>query len=146
LNKIAEDGSVPFDINDASIKYCYQKGWIQRIALDDAEDTAILPSPLHEKYFSHVSISLLLFCSGCLGYIEYSIGRAAKPLPARFDLLPNLCKDVLSEFSIMNLRHSSKGKKMSSAPQPRPLEAQYQDEFYSGFNHVAGRGVPISSE
>jgi len=26
------------------------------------------------------------------------------------------------------------------------VEAQYQDEFYGGFTHVAGRGVPISSE
>ena len=67
-------------------------------------------------------------------------------MPARFESLPNLCKEVLSEFSIMDLRHSSKGKKISSASQPRSLEAQYQDEFYRGFNHVAGRGVPISSE
>ena len=35
---------------------------------------------------------------------------------------------------------------MSSASQPRPVEAQYQDQFYWGFIHVAGRGVPISSE
>lgn len=35
---------------------------------------------------------------------------------------------------------------MSTASQPRPLEAQYQDEFYRGFVHVAGRGLPISSE
>ena len=49
LNKIAEDGSIPFDINYASIKYCYQKGWIHRVALDDADDIAILPSRLHEK-------------------------------------------------------------------------------------------------
>ena len=46
----------------------------------------------------------------------------------------------------MNLRHSSKGKKISRALQARPLEAQYQDGFYRGFNHVAGQGVPISSE
>jgi len=35
---------------------------------------------------------------------------------------------------------------MSTASQPRPVEAQYQDEFYSGFTRVAGRGVSISSE
>jgi len=67
-------------------------------------------------------------------------------LPAKFDSLPKLCKEILSRFSIMNLRHSAEGKKMSSASQPRPVEAQYQDEFYRGFTHVAGRGVPISSE
>lgn len=49
LNKITEDGSIPFDINDASIKPCYQKGWIHRVVLDDGHDIAILPSRLHEK-------------------------------------------------------------------------------------------------
>lgn len=87
-NKITEDRSIPFDINDSSIKSCYQKGWIHRVALDDADDIAILPSRLHEKYFSHVPISLLLFSSDCFRYIEYLIGRAAKPLPTRFGLWP----------------------------------------------------------
>ncbi|BCR87894.1 uncharacterized protein ACHE_40458A [Aspergillus chevalieri] len=67
-------------------------------------------------------------------------------LPARFDSLPKLCKEILREFSIRILRHSAEGKKISSASQPRPVEAQYQDEFYRGFTHVAGQGVPISSE
>ena len=89
---------------------------------------------------------LLLFCSDHLRYIEYSIGMMSKPLPVRFDSLQRLCKEILSEFSTMNLRHSAEGKKWSSASQPRPVEAQYQDEFYRGFIHVAGRGVPISSE
>ncbi|ODM15257.1 hypothetical protein SI65_09198 [Aspergillus cristatus] len=127
FNKITEDGSIPFDINDASIKFCYQKGWIHRVVLD-GDDIAVLPSRLHEKY------------------IEYLIGTMSKPLPARFDSLPKLCKEILSKFSIMNLRHSAGGKKMSTASQPRPVEAQYQDEFYRGFVHTAGRGVPISSE
>jgi len=47
LSKITE-GSIPFDINDASIKFCYQKGWIHRVALDGG-DVAVLPSRLHEK-------------------------------------------------------------------------------------------------
>ena len=49
LNEITEVGSIPFDINDCSIKSCCQKGWIHRVALDDADDIAILPSRLHEK-------------------------------------------------------------------------------------------------
>ncbi|ODM16963.1 hypothetical protein SI65_07361 [Aspergillus cristatus] len=127
LNMITEKGSVPFDFNDADIRSCYQNGWIHRVALD-GDDVAVLPSRLHEKY------------------IEYWIGKKSIPLPARFDSLPKLCKEILREFSIMNLRHSAEGKRMSSASQPRPVEAQYQDEFYRGFTHVAGRGVPISSE
>ena len=48
LNKITEEGSIPFDINDAIIKHCYQKGWIHRVALG-GRDIAVLPSRLHEK-------------------------------------------------------------------------------------------------
>lgn len=46
----------------------------------------------------------------------------------------------------MNLRHAVQGKKMSTAAKCRPVEAQYQDEFYRSFNLLAGRGVPICSE
>ncbi|BCR89602.1 ATP-binding protein [Aspergillus chevalieri] len=127
LNKITEEGSVPFDLNDADIRFCYQNGWIHRVALD-GDDIAVLPSRLHEKY------------------IEYLIGTMSKPLPARFDSLQKLCKEILSKFSIMNLRNSAEGKKMSTASQPRPVEAQYQAEFYRGFVHTAGQGVPISTE
>jgi hypothetical protein len=127
LNTITADGNIPFDLNDADIRFCYQNGWIHRVALD-GENIAVLPSRLHEKY------------------IEYWIGTMSKPLPARFDSLPKLCKEILSKFSIMNLRHSAEGKKMSTASQPKPVEAQYQSEFYRGFVHTAGQGVPISSE
>ena len=48
LNKITEEGSVPFDLNDADIRFCYQNGWIHRVALD-GDDIAVLPSRLHEK-------------------------------------------------------------------------------------------------
>ena len=48
LSKITEEGSMSFDINDASIKVCYQKGWIHRVAMD-GDDVAVLPSRLHEK-------------------------------------------------------------------------------------------------
>jgi len=49
LNKITEEGNITFDINDANIKFCYQKGWIHRVALDGGDDIAVLPSRLHEK-------------------------------------------------------------------------------------------------
>ena len=35
---------------------------------------------------------------------------------------------------------------MSSGAQPKPIEAQYQDEFYRCFNKIAGRGVPVCTE
>jgi len=56
----------------------------------------------------------------------------SKPLPARFDSLQEVCKEILSKSSIMNLRNSAEGKKMSTASQPRPVEAQYQVECSTG--------------
>ena len=49
LNKITEEGSIPFDLKDANIKFCYQNGWIHRVILEDGGDIAILPTRLHEK-------------------------------------------------------------------------------------------------
>lgn len=74
------------------------------------------------------------------------MGKMSRTLPARFDSLPKLCKEILREFSIMILRHSAEGKRLLTASQIRPVEAQYQDEFYRGFVRVAGLGKPVSSE
>ena len=54
--------------------------------------------------------------------------------------------EVLREFSVTNLKHSAEGKKLSSGASYRPVEAQYQDEFYRAFSSVVGRGVPICTE
>jgi hypothetical protein len=54
--------------------------------------------------------------------------------------------EVFRGFSVTNLRHSADGKKLSSGAKYRPVEAQYQDEFYRAFNQVVGQGVPICSE
>jgi hypothetical protein len=62
-----------------------------------------------------------------------------------FPTIQSLCKKVLEHFSSKNLRHHIEGK-LSTAEKLRPLEAQYQDEFYRAFNTIVGRGVPISSE
>lgn len=48
LNRILEEGKIPFNMDDENIKICYQNGWIYRVARDDG-DIAVLPSPLHEK-------------------------------------------------------------------------------------------------
>lgn len=67
-------------------------------------------------------------------------------MPTKFTTLDELCQDILGKFSAMRLRYAAQGKKISTGATLRPLEAQYQDEFYTGFNKVAGRGVPICSE
>ncbi|KAL5356893.1 hypothetical protein BJX96DRAFT_143570 [Aspergillus floccosus] len=117
------------------MRLCFVNGWIHKIVVNEnsayfSEEVAlaVLPSRLHEKW------------------VERHIGNKATPCPGKFDTLQNLCLDVLNQFSVMSLRHSSQGKRMSSAAKYRPVEAQYQDEFYRAFRIVAGRGVPICSE
>ncbi|KAF7181039.1 hypothetical protein CNMCM7691_000168 [Aspergillus felis] len=53
----------------------------------------------------------------------------------------NLLAKVLEEGNVL-----SQGKTLSSGAQPKPIEAQYQDEFYRCFNKIAGRGVPVCTE
>jgi hypothetical protein len=62
-----------------------------------------------------------------------------------FPTIHSLCMKVLEHFSKKNLQHYIQGK-LSTAAKLRPLEAQYQDEFYRAFNTIIGRSVPISSE
>lgn len=89
----------------------------------------------------HSGIILTIF-----RWIEHYIGKRAKSLPPKFQNLRDLTLTILSKFSSSNLRHSAQGKTMSSGAQPKPVEAQYQDEFYRCFSKTAGRGVPVCTE
>lgn len=81
-----------------------------------------------------------------LRYIEYYFGKIATPFPATiFPTIQDLCKEVLQRFSMTRLRNSIQGK-LSTAGQPRPVEAQYQDEFYRAFSSIMPHGVAMSSE
>jgi hypothetical protein len=79
-------------------------------------------------------------------YVEYLIAKTPTKFPDKaFPTIESLCQKVFEHFSSKNLRHCMEGK-LSTAAKLRPVEAQYQDEFYRAFNAVVGRGVPISSE
>ncbi|RAH59593.1 hypothetical protein BO85DRAFT_467332 [Aspergillus piperis CBS 112811] len=114
------------------LEVCYVRGWIHRVLAGltanlEEDEIAVLPSRLHEKW------------------IQYLIARDKRPLPARFTNLTQLCMEILPEFSRTNLKQSTTSKILSTAAQPRPVEAQYQDDFYRSFCKLAGRGVPIST-
>jgi hypothetical protein len=87
-----------------------------------------------------------LFYPDRFRYVEYLIGKVPIEFPEEaFPTIQSLCMKILERFSSKNLRHCTEGK-LSTAVKLRPVEAQYQDEFYRAFNTVLGRGVPISSE
>jgi hypothetical protein len=69
-----------------------------------------------------------------------------KPFPTdKFPTLPELCKEVFRHFSKKSLLLNSVGRGPPGAA-PRPVEAQYRDEFYRVFKSLLGNGVGISSE
>ena len=69
-----------------------------------------------------------------------------KPFPFnKYPTLPELCKEVFRHFSKKSLSLNSAGRGPPRTG-PRPVEAQYQDEFYRVFKSLLGNGVGISSE
>ncbi|PYH84181.1 hypothetical protein BO82DRAFT_304933 [Aspergillus uvarum CBS 121591] len=133
LTEILEHGSMKWNRENAAMGRCYLNGWIHKTLVCDTPNSVgkeyvVLPSRLHEKW------------------VERHIGNEKALLGARFGTLQSLCIAALSRFSVMSLRHCSEGKKLSSGTGCRPVEAQYQDEFYKAFGSIAGRAVPIPSE
>lgn len=55
LSRIAEEGSIQWDVNDKVLRECYMNGWVHRMHVPlrrqngKGEEVAILPSRLHEK-------------------------------------------------------------------------------------------------
>jgi hypothetical protein len=149
LIKVLEDGYVLFDESVNGIRCCYENGWVHRALVRQRfgkwHSVGILLSRLHEKYFPlecRLYYSILI----CFRYIEYLIGETPIEFPDKqFPAIQSLCMGILKHFSKQNLQHCIQDK-LSTAGKPRPLEAQYQDEFYRAFNTIVGRGVPISSE
>lgn len=70
------------------------------------------------------------------------LNKQKNKLPRRSRDLISLCYEILTNFSPRNLQHFLKGK-LSTAEKLRPIEAQYQDEFYRSFKATVGLGVPI---
>ncbi|KAL2814334.1 hypothetical protein BJX63DRAFT_203552 [Aspergillus granulosus] len=127
-NRLWYESYLPCEDNE-ELDRCYQEGWLY--LTEDGffgNHLYVLPSRLHEKW------------------VESLINQEKKHFPSKFPSLQDLVMTILREFSPTLLDMSSRGRKLSSAASYRPVEAQYQDEFYRVFNQVVGRGVPISSE
>ncbi|PYI28276.1 hypothetical protein BP00DRAFT_459526 [Aspergillus indologenus CBS 114.80] len=119
------------DVRKAAMEKCYKKGWIHRVtegAEQDGPDVVVLPSRLHEKWS------------------EWYLGTKTNPISTDYDTLEKVCWEVLRNFSQTNLRNAVANKTLSTAAQPRPMDGQYQDEFYRAFYEVVGKGRPLCSE
>ncbi|KAL2820673.1 hypothetical protein BJX63DRAFT_280234 [Aspergillus granulosus] len=128
---VLEKGNIQPDEANKDLQTCYKQGWLHKMEIESDPTCPVvyvLPSRLHEKW------------------VEYLIGKENRLLPPQFQTLQQLVMPILKGVSTINLKNLFEGKVLSSAACYRPVEAQYQDEFYRSFNKVVGRGVPISSE
>ncbi|KAG2006492.1 hypothetical protein GB937_008641 [Aspergillus fischeri] len=135
LAQVLEEGNVPrFTLKEGNepklnpaAERCYKHGWLHRMQIlrqpGYEKDVYVLPSRLHEKHMGRI----------------LHLNERTKSLPSEFDTLRYLTLAILRQFSSSNLRYSSEGKILSTGAQPKPIEAQYQDEFYRCFNKIAGR-------
>lgn len=64
---------------------------------------------------------------------------------AEFPSLPVFCLEILKKFSRSRLTASAQGR-LGAGSQQRPVESQYQREFFCGFDCLLGPGHGISSE
>jgi hypothetical protein len=78
-------------------------------------------------------------------WVEWILSKQYIRLNSKYDSLRDLGVDILKEFSAATLRHAAAGKILTSAAQYKSLKAAYQDEYYRGFNVIAGKRAPICS-
>ncbi|PYI34045.1 hypothetical protein BP00DRAFT_444152 [Aspergillus indologenus CBS 114.80] len=135
LREIRIGGFKNFD-ETAEMKLCYTRGWVHRTRMEEktpqsrkkSVDIVVLPSMLHAIW------------------VDHHLGENPQPFPAEYGQISEFCWKVLRNFSKVSLKHARDGKNISIASKARPLEAQYQDEFYRQFFTVVGTGVRLSSE
>lgn len=150
LYHVLEHGYIEHEPSDIGIHRSYEFGFIHRTkAREDCfvssdRDICVFPSRLHEKYLLYNP-----YLRPCKltwhKYVEFYLNKQQKDLPEHFKDIKRLCYEISKHFSPRNLQHCLKGK-LSTAENLRPVEAQYQDEFYRSFNAAVGRGVPIDSK
>ena len=68
--------------------------------------------------------------------MEFRLRTEAPPFPTRFESVKDLCFEVVRNLSPAGLR--SPRRQLGAGAQLRPLEAQYQDEFYRACSTVLG--------
>jgi hypothetical protein len=111
-----------------ALKECYQNGWLQAELLSGDRTVYIFPTKIHQWYkfsFMFPTIKLRLF----LRYAERLLCTTAQPLPKnRFGSVKDLCFAAVREFSRVSLSSVDRG--IGPGAVKRPVEAQYQDEFY----------------
>jgi hypothetical protein len=113
-----------------ALRDCYHNGWLQAELVPGDRTVYIFPTRIHQWYkFSVVHNHHYRKLRLSLRYIERLLCTIAEPFPKnRFGSIEDLCFAAVREFSCVSLSSIERGIGPGAAN--RPLEAQYQDEFY----------------
>ncbi|KAJ9263388.1 hypothetical protein DTO212C5_7573 [Paecilomyces variotii] len=112
---------------NVALRDCYLRGWVHAEESDQAKPVYILPSPVHRRYLE------------CM----LSMDAPESPLD-KYTCVRDLCFAAIRRFNPLALRCPHRG--LSVAANPRPVEAQYQDEFYRACYSVLGNSIHLSTE
>jgi hypothetical protein len=112
-----------------ALKDCYHNGWLQAELVPGDKTVYIFPTKIHQWYkfsiHNHHYSKLIL----SLSYAERLLYTAATPFPIdQFRSIKDLCFAAIRAFSCVSLSSVERG--IGPGAITRPLEAQYQDEFY----------------
>jgi hypothetical protein len=115
---------------NAALRDCYHNGWLQAELVPGDRTVYIFPTNIHQWYeFSIVHNRHYSWLKLSLRYAERLLCTTAKPFPRnRFGSIEDLCFAAAREFSSVSLSSVERG--IGPGAVNRPLEAQYQDEFY----------------
>ena len=113
-----------------ALRHCYHNGWLQAELASEGRTVYIFPTKIHQWYtFSIVHNHHYRKLRLSLRYAERLLRTTAEPFPVnRFSSIEDLCFAAVRVFSRVSL--SSVERDIGPGAVNRPLEAQYQDEFY----------------
>jgi len=129
---------------NSALRDCYHNGWLQAELVPDDRTVYVFPTKIHQWYklsivHNHHYRKLRL----SLRYAERLLCITAAPFPrGRFSSIKDLCFAAVREFSRVSLSSVERG--IGSGAINRPLEAQYQDEFYRAC--YSELGIYLTSE
>ncbi|KAL1966800.1 hypothetical protein VTN77DRAFT_3765 [Rasamsonia byssochlamydoides] len=102
-----------------ALDVCYRNGWLHAQLTADERTVYVFPTRIHRRYMEHM------------------LSTKVPPFPLRrFQTLKDLCLAIVQEFKPAALREIH----------TRPLEAQYQDEFYRACYELLEGHLYLNSE
>lgn len=113
--------------SNEALNECYRRGWLHAELLANERIVYVHPTRVHHRY------------------AEILLRTDVPKFPLdQYPTVRDLSFAAIRQFSMHSLRSS--GERLGPAAESRPLEAQYQDEFYRACYVALGRTVYLTPE